>query len=436
MNTETILAILQQGEYDLFYFKQWWERNRNKEIKIVPEKNTFKIRILRIILNNTKFLPLNKRISFSIKVVTPLETIIRNTIIFVAKTKLKIYKVLGLKVVAIAGSYGKTSTKEIMKNLLSQEFKLLATSNSINTPLGISQIILKNLKLEHQLFIVEFGEYYKGDILALAKLTFPDFGIVTAIGRQHLERMGSLEKIAEVMGELIKYLKIKERILLYEKNLKYYSKGLTSYGSSSNATFRILDTEVSRRGTDFKMRINDETISDLFVPLYGEHQTVNILPSIWLLLNLKKDLKNVIPKISNLPYIKRRHEPIFAENNVLVLDNSYNTNPDSIKSSLKLINLVGGSNRIIITLGFVELGDDDEKVHEELGMLLAKSVDYVGLVESYRVKTIKKGFLSGGGKIEQIICGESYESLLTKMRTYIIPNSIILLEGGYKEVDI
>ena len=197
MKRETLLAILQQSEYDFYYFKQWYHRHKNEqELLIKPEKWTVKLRLINFISRCLFFLPTFLAIKYATLLLLVPESIGRVFIYQIASLKLAAYKKNGLKVVVVAGSYAKTSTKHLLFNLLRDETKLLVTPSSINIKLGIAQIICNNLAKTHQLFVVELGEYKLGDIQELLNYVQPHWGILTPITIQHLERMGSFANIA------------------------------------------------------------------------------------------------------------------------------------------------------------------------------------------------------------------------------------------------
>ena len=135
--------------------------------------------------------------------ILPLEFTINNTYLRDAKKRIRNLKP---KIIGITGSYGKTSTKYILNQILSKEYNVLMTPNSYNTPMGICKVIRGELTSAHEFFIVEMGAYKRGDIKELCQLAPPEIGILTAVGPQHLERFKSLENTAKAKYELIEAL--------------------------------------------------------------------------------------------------------------------------------------------------------------------------------------------------------------------------------------
>lgn len=434
MKKTTLLAIIQQSEYEYKYIAEWLQRSeRKQDIKI--DKFSTKLKILSILLTLFSPLPLLLSIRLALTVLSPIDSIFKKVVILTAIIKLYILKIFGLKIVAISGSYGKTSVKHIMDHLLSDQIALKKTPKSINTPVGISFFILQHLNMGDRLFIAELGEYYRGDIKNLANLIKPNFGVITEIGRQHLERMGDVKTIAKTILELCDYFKNKDDLIISDINSEFIQKNISTYGLKETSNYVAHNIIVDRRGTEFDLRIDKKNrFHKIFIPLYGEHQATNLLPSFWLANKLNMNLDRLATKSFNIPQIDRRLQPFFLPNNVLLLDNSYNTNPDSFNASLKLAKELSISRLILITMGFVELGDASPKIHYDLGKKISKDVDYLYLIDSPNMEYIKLGFIENGGNKNQVFVTPNLSSALQKAAEFYIPSAVVLIEGGYREI--
>lgn len=434
MKLHTLLAILQQSEYNLDRF-QVWVTQHPQAPDIEPEQWTPKLRLIRQVVQGLFFLPFIWRFRLALLLTQPGEHALRRVTYARARQKIQMLRRQGLVVVAIAGSYGKTSTKHILQHALNPQLPSLTTPRSINTMLGISHIILRELTPQHKVFICELGEFNPGDLAELTRFLQPDWAILTPIGHQHLELLGSFD---HVVDEFKKFVSVFEgtldRVITATGNQTWLKLPLTTYGQPP-AEWQIQNAQVSRAGTEFEVWSHAlPQPVPVFIPLFGEHQATNTLPAFWLATKLGLSATQIAHNLSTLEYVERRHQPIFAEHNVLILDNSYNTNPDSIRESLKLLNQLNQGQRIIITAGFVEQGNEAETAHQQLGQLLAKTVDYVGIFNAKYVDHIKKGFIEAGGQPERVIVGRNQEELVQKMQPFITPGSVILFEGGYQEI--
>ncbi len=431
----TLLAILQQSEYDFAYFDRWYAAHPEVETQIEPKTWTSKLKLIQFLSQIWGFLPARTGLKLATSLTMPGEWLIRQSTYSRARVKLQAAKRRGLKVIAFAGSYGKTSTKSMAAHVLNQTAPTLTTGRSINTPLGIAQIILQELQPEHQYFLVELGEYYPGDITELCHFIQPDFGVVTPVGRQHLERMGDLTTIAKTILELAEYLKAGQRVLIHE-SLEPFLNGTTDwlyYGTKQQSQWRLESGSVTRAGTEGSAVSPNQT-QRVFTPLFGVHQLVNALPSLWLSQKLGLDLAAAGKKLSSIPYVPHRHEPIFAENNVLILDNGYNSNPDSAEASLQLLKELPGSHKLVVTPGFVELGPTSSELHQKFGEQLAAVADYVVILDSPDSASLKQGWLQAGGKADQIFQAKTQDAAVALLKPYLIADSVLLFENNIPEV--
>jgi UDP-N-acetylmuramoyl-tripeptide--D-alanyl-D-alanine ligase len=248
--------------------------------------------------------------------------------------------------------------------------------------------------------------------------------------------MGSLTTVAATIGELLDFFRHDpSQALVVASNQEYYPNFTGDwYGLEAPATYRAQNVTVSRRGTEAVVTTPTEPSLKVFLPLYGAHQLSNALPSLWLANKLGLPASQIVNQFPGLPYISRRHEPHFGANNILVLDNSYNTNPDSARASLTLLNQLDATQRVVVTLGFVELGETSHQEHYAFGQLLAKQADIVALAQGDDTDAIKAGFLEAGGQPDQILIGKDLDQAYALVSGTIKPGAVILFEGGYREI--
>lgn len=441
MNRHTLLAILQQSEYDQVYFNRWWrDHHRETNLLISPKKWTAKLRLIDQLSRVFFWLPIHQQLLTVVWLLQPIDWSIRMGWLVTAKMKLLWLKSRGLKVIAFAGSYGKTSTKKITLHVLNEQTQVIATPKSINTPLGIARFIIKQLDHTHKVFLVEMGEYYRGDIAALTRFVSPDYGVVCPVGRQHLERMHSLSTIAATILELAEYFAYNPaKVIIHESLVAYLPVGLKNipltYGVLPASDYTVNHVQLSWAGTEGHIKLT-KTSSPVqtFTPLFGGHQLVNSLPALWLSQMLGLDHTAAIRSLGSTPYVPHRHQPLFTEGNLLILDNGYNSNPDSATLSLELLKKLPASRRIVITPGFVELGDQASTLHEQFGKQLAQVADYVGLIESIGATDIERGFLQAGGKPEQITKAKDQTAAVETVKHHFMPQTVLLFENNLPEV--
>lgn len=438
-----LLAIMQQCEYDLAQFNHWTQAHQRDHLNITPATPTLKLKLVELLSRLLFFASPSSAIYSAVLLLEPFDWVGKQSILILAQLKLWWLRLFGLQVIAIAGSYAKTSTKHLMNHAIGSFVPTLVTPKSYNTPLGIAQVILGQLTAKHRVLVVEFGEYQPRDIEYLTHFVKPDYAVITPIGRQHLAVMGSLKNIVQTFQPLLDFFGSEvSKILIADHNVEFFAshpRQYQYYGSNPGSAWSVHNCSVSRAGTEGEfgchLHLDQKHLSlPFFLPLLGSQFAINSLPSLWLAQQLGLDLSALVKKLRTVPYITRRHQPTFAEHNVLILDNSYNTNPDSVVESLKLLNQLEPTRRFIVTLGFTELGTASAQIHRHFGTQLAHQVDYVGLIESPWAEDIQAGWAAAGGRPNQLVVGKTQDEAFQLLQVHVIPGSVILFEGGYREV--
>jgi UDP-N-acetylmuramoyl-tripeptide--D-alanyl-D-alanine ligase len=407
ISLETKLAILQQTEYEWPRYQKWLSTNEHSDLSVKPKEWTLKLRLLR-------FLSPILSLRLSLLFLEIPKQIIIVALVSLATVKLRLLQMKGLKVIAIAGSYGKTSTKSIAYHVLSGEKQVLVTPENINTPIGIARLILSELQTSHKIFLAELGEYYPGDIAGLVRFLSPDYKILTPVGYAHLERFGTEEKLWHGLMELLTTQPNKGKQYMYGKD----------YGKDD-----IQNVNVSRAGTEFTYRDHN-----FFIPLFGQHNALNTLPAIWLATEFGIDMNSVGERLSNVPFIPHRLEPTLLENNILLLDNGYNANPASSRETLSVVQQLEGSQKIIFTPGYVELGSIQEKENEKLGEAIAKVADICVVIKGTNTTSVVQGLILGGLPENAILIASGEQAGMEQIKNLVKPSAIILFENSVPEL--
>ncbi|MBT4922271.1 MAG: UDP-N-acetylmuramoyl-tripeptide--D-alanyl-D-alanine ligase [Rickettsiales bacterium] len=309
------------------------------------------------------------------------------------------------KVIAITGSYGKTSTKYILNHILSSGVATLATPGSVNTVMGIVRVIRERLKWEHKYFIVEMGAYGVGSIKRLCELAPPNYGIITSIGVAHFERYKSRENVARAKFELSDYVAralgdiILNRDKIPAKYIAKYNQVSSEHscyvGSSINpGDFQIRHSQNTIEGISFELLFNEDTFF-IKAPIYGLQQVENIALSFVLAmrLGLKSDL--IIASLAKLPQTPHRLE-VKRQGSNIIIDDAYNSNPDGFKAALDVLDMFGRGNskgrRIVVTPGMVEMGAKHDDEHRNLGEIMASRCDILVAVLPERITALTESF--------------------------------------------
>ncbi|MFA7319014.1 MAG: UDP-N-acetylmuramoyl-tripeptide--D-alanyl-D-alanine ligase [Parcubacteria group bacterium] len=334
-------------------------------------------------------------ISFATVSVYPIDKYLKGRLVKKAKLILRRY-VQGVTVIGITGSYGKTSTREILASILGEKFRVFKLEENINTDIGIADYIVKNPDFleSKEVFIVEMGAYKKGDIKDLCDLVSPDYSILTGINESHLERFGSLENTIQAKFELPLATKKMAVLNFKDENVKNnFSKFdlKNSVGVTDEAAqeIKILDNFL---GLEFKL--NDRIFK---TKLLAGHNIPLILLCLEIAGALGMDSEAMAKGVEKISYIPHRLEPIYNDKtDVWVIDDSYNGNFNGIISGLEVLGRARG-RRIVLTPGLVELGKKTEKVHNNIGQLYAdQGVDLVLLIKNKATKYIVSGLKERG----------------------------------------
>jgi len=311
-----------------------------------------------------------------------------------AKQKLESRK--DLIIFAITASYGKTSIKNYLYQILSKKYNCYMTPRSVNTMGGIIKDINEDLPSDAQIYIVEAGARQKGDINEIAELINPHYAIVGKIGEQHLEYFKTLENIRNTKMELLNSNRLIKAYVHKSANIKNDSKTIV-FGDELKNVKSTLD------GLYFDVEFDGKDES-FFTPLLGDFNALNLLACIHAAKS-KMDLSQIKTAISNLKVVPHRLQKIEA-NGKLILDDSFNGNYDGMVSSYELASTYAG-RKVIVTPGIVESTD---AANETLAQKIDEIFDLVILTGKSNLKILSKNIMRAEkiivvdkSKIEQVL---------------------------------
>ncbi|NLD84166.1 MAG: UDP-N-acetylmuramoyl-tripeptide--D-alanyl-D-alanine ligase [Clostridiales bacterium] len=335
--------------------------------------------------------------------------------------------------IGITGSYGKTSTKFILAEILSQKYNVLATPASFNTPMGVTRIIRERLTPSHQVFIGEMGARHVGEIRELSRLVHPQIGILTAVGPQHLDTFKTLERIEKTKYELIDALPEDGLAVFLDDDgivRKLYDKTPKPklLAAREGADAWAENMTVSPQGCHFTLRFGDGKAIECDTVLLGEHNVMNILGASLVARHLGLSDEQIARGISGLRPVEHRLQLIRTPNGIGVIDDAFNTNPRSSRQALKVLSSFPG-RRLIVTPGMVELGGDEERYNEEFGQAMAGAVDIAVLVGKRHTAPIRKGLMEKGFPEEKIHTVASLEEAVAVVNGLIRPGDTVMYEN-------
>ena len=304
-------------------------------------------------------------------------------------------KSLNPRIVAITGSFGKTSAKHILDHILSAAQLTLATPGSVNTIMGITRVIREQLKPEHKFFIVEMGAYGPGSIAKLCAFTPPELGLVTAVGAAHYERFKSLDVVAQAKFELAEdvFSRGGRMIVsadaidaeLLEDRIKVVPGDYTLVGKGRD--IQLLNLAMTKEGLRLTIAVKGEEDQIVDVPLYGRHQADNIVLSIAAALSLDVPWSVIRAALRSMPQIKHRVEVSMRSGSITTINDAYNSNPIGFIAALEVLDSLKneGGRRILVTPGMVELGTRHDEDHAVVGQKAAHLADIILAVTPERM---------------------------------------------------
>ena len=278
---------------------------------------------------------------------------------------------LNIPIIALTGSNGKTTTKELVNVVLSKKFKTVATSGNFNNHIGVPLTLL-NMDKSTELGIVEMGANHPGEIELLCTITKPDYGYITNFGKAHIEGFGSLEGVIKSKSELYQYLRATNKTVFVndnDKNQKKKSEHIKKFtfgNESQNCAPQLIDSS-----NELLLSFEGLTIQS---HLIGHYNFNNIAAAITMgsyfgvdRMNIKKAIESYVPSNNRSQIIKK-------ETNTIILD-AYNANPTSMMAALKNFIQSSSPNKIVFLGDMFELGVTSEEEHQYISDYIEKYLD-------------------------------------------------------------
>lgn len=338
---------------------------------------------------------LNFIIMLSIIINKPVEKMVYLS--FKTKAVKKLKEMKNLKVIGITGSYGKTSSKNILSDILNVKYNALPSPKNFNTPYGLIITVNNYLDKFDDILIAEMGAYKVGEIKELCDLVKPKYGILTKIGTAHIEIFGSQKNIQKGKFELIESLPHDgigvlnaDDELQVNYKLKNDCKIIWIGIENKSADVLASDIKTSNKGTSFKVSFKgDNKKYEFTTKLLGYNNIYNILAALALSKEFGLTIDQMKRAVASVKSVEHRLE-LRKTGNITYIDDSYNSNPVGSKMALEVLKDMPGL-RIIMTPGMVELGDKSYELNKAFGTYMKNTTDIVILVGEKITKPIKDG---------------------------------------------
>lgn len=340
-----------------------------------------------------------------------------------------------LEVIGITGSYGKTSTKHMLETVLSSEFNTLMTPESYNTPMGVTKTIRTMLKPYHEIFIAEMGAKRPGDIEEICDIVHQRYGVLTAVGEQHLETFKTLDNIKKTKFEIVETLpqegtafvnKDDENIMSYEQQNQCRT---IYYGiDAEDLHYRAKNIGYSSKGTTFTVVKYDGTTAEIQTKLLGRHNIYNILAAVAIGSEKGISFEKIARALRKAQPVEHRLELKKTNGNITIVDDSFNSNPVGSKMAMEVLSHMP-EYKIVITPGMVELGEKEYELNKALGTYMADACDFIILVGKKQTVPLQDGLKEKNYPEEQLYVASDLQDALAKMNEIATEPSVVLLEN-------
>ena len=462
---ETIVYMLQSTEYRIWPFLRWYWRtnNFNRVAKRRQLERTKVTRLLLLILRlgiflqiaggavvlglglNDKFAP---GIGWGIGLLISYPVVWAHLIIFptilgrwliivpgerkqIAQTRDILSKHSGIKI-AVAGSYGKTSMKELLLTVLGAGKDVAATPANKNVASSHAQFARK-LTGKEDVIIIEYGEGAPGDVNRFSLTTQPNIGVITGVAPAHLDRYKTIEAAGKDIFSLADYLRGEHVYVNDEsKDAKPFIKPQYHlYSQKGLDDWNVKDVEISLEGTSYTLTEGDKDYR-IKSGLLGRHQIGPLTAAVAIAEELGLTKKQIEAGISKTTPFEHRMEPRHLYG-AWIVDDTYNGNIEGMRVGLEFLHELKAKRKIYVTPGLVDQGKEAEKVHWRLGELIAKSnPDKVVLIRNSAVEFIQAGMRQGGYKGEVVIEIDPL-NFYTHLDQFIAAGDIVLMQNDWTD---
>jgi UDP-N-acetylmuramoyl-tripeptide--D-alanyl-D-alanine ligase len=337
-------------------------------------------------------------IDLSLLILRPVEKRIAQRYVNQASERLRAVRPV---VVAITGSYGKTTTKEYVRHLVSGVRTVVASPASYNNTAGLSRTINEHLTIGTDVLVAEIGTYGKGEIREICRWLRPTIGVITAIGPVHLERMGSLEEIARAKAEILETvdLAILNTDFLHLRQIADKTsadKSVIECGSDKERNY----VAAIPSGQSIELYISGKRVTALSKP---EIFPGNLASAVAVALTLDIPVEHIIRQIPLLPSPAHRQQLVTTPAGVKVIDDTFSSNPDGAANALKLLSEAScRGRRVVVSPGMIELGDQQDHENEQFARKAADSATDILIVGRTNLDSLLRGARSGKARVRTV----------------------------------
>lgn len=358
--------------------------------------------------------------------------IVENTIR--ALQKLAAYKrsMYDIPVVAITGSVGKTSTKDIVASVMSKEYNVLKTEGNYNSQLGVALTVLR-LK-NHTAMVIEMGMSNLGEISRLTEIVKPTVAIITNIGTAHIGILGSRENILKAKLEILEGLQSDGKVVINNDNDLLHQWSLNSsgkydvvtYGMENVSNVMAYNTVLTEDGSDYDVDVNSKTYR-VHIGIGGNHFISNSLCAITVGRIFNISMEHILEGIAHFELTKRRMQVEKLENNITIINDCYNANCDSMKAAIEYLSKLEKNTKIAVLGDMLELGKYSEALHREVGKEVANDNIDILITVGTEAQNIADEACKNGMNLKNIYTFNKNKEAIDKLKELIYQGNVSVL---------
>ena len=334
-----------------------------------------------------------------------------------------------LPIIAITGSNGKTTTKDITTSVLAQRFSVFKSEKSYNNQIGIPSRLMQ-LSDADEIAVLEIGTSWPGEIERLSQITAPTVGVITNIGPAHLELLGSIEGVAEEKGALLTH--VEHAILnaddpMTSRLARRVCGQTTTFGWQNDADIAAREIEINGFGKPtFTLTIGGDGIGRVHLPCLGKHNIYNALAAAGVGIWAGLTPTDICAGLERFQPVDMRMQPI-VYNDLRIINDAYNSNPESLKAALTFLSDIEITGKRIAILGdMLELGEHSHTLHLKTGQAIPTNINLLITVGPHS-RAIAEG---AEGIVESIISCDTPKQAAQELTQYAQPGDAVLIKGS------
>lgn len=339
-----------------------------------------------------------------------------------------------IPVIAVTGSNGKTSTKDIIAAVLKQKLNVVKSQGSFNNEIGLPLTLLE-INNDTQAVVVEMGMRGLGQINELAGIARPTIGVITNVAPVHIEILKTIENIATAKGELVRNIDKTGKVFLNGEDswcikMKDWTEAeVNFFGFNNNCKYQAQDMEMDFHKSRFKLIINGQT-RDMYLPIPGKHNILNSLAAVGVAYELGFDLETISHGLKTAVISEKRLEKITLDNGIILINDAYNANPTSMKASIDILSAAKGARKIAVLGDMYELGEYEQEGHLAVGKHVCHNGVDLLITIGQLGQLIARGALDSGMPEDRIYSFADNHEAAEFLKKNIAQGDTVLFKGS------